>query len=126
MDNPKFPHGNNVPLGIDELNMAFRQGIEPGGNTFNGMNDFLGDDIPFPTDDLLPPDTYGAERLFIEYFVCDDMTDDFPLIARDFYLHEFANIMQYEDLIEAEGLKWRVSKEFEKDRNQPAFMEEWK
>lgn len=98
MDNPKFPHGNNVPLGIDKLNMAFRQGIEPGGHTFNGMNDFLGDDIPFSTDDLLPPDTYGAERIFIEFFVSDDMTDDFPLIARDFYLHEFANIAQYEDL----------------------------
>ncbi len=65
------------------------------------MNDFLGDDIPFLTDDLLSPDTYGAERLFIEYFVSDDMMDDFPLIARDFYLNEFANITQYEDLIEA-------------------------
>ncbi len=38
--------------------------MEPGGHTFNGMNDF-------------------------------------PLIARDFYLHEFANITQCEDLIEA-------------------------
>lgn len=37
----------------------------------------------------------------IVYFVGDDMTDDFPLIARDFYLYEFANIAQYEDLIEA-------------------------
>jgi hypothetical protein len=38
--------------------------MEPGGHTFNGMNDLL-------------------------------------LIARDFYLHEFADIAQYEDLIEA-------------------------
>lgn len=37
----------------------------------------------------------------IVYFGNDDMTDDFPLIARDFYLHELANITQYEDLIEA-------------------------
>ena len=45
------------------------------------------------------PDTYGADRIFIDYFITDAMQSDFPLIARDFYIHEFANFPNYEDVL---------------------------
>ncbi len=38
------------------------------------------------------PDTFGADCMFLEYFVTPEMSDDFPMIARDFLLHE-ANII---------------------------------
>ena len=56
------------------------------------------DDRPALSEDVLSPDTYGAERVFIEHFVNDDMGEDFPLIARDFYMHEYMNLSQYESV----------------------------
>ncbi len=56
------------------------------------------DDRPALSEDVLSPDTYGAERVFIEHFVNDDMVEDFPLIARDFYMHEYMNLSQYESV----------------------------
>ena len=36
----------------------------------------------------LAPDTYGCDRLFIEFFVKWEMMEDFPLIASEFFRHE--------------------------------------
>ncbi len=36
-----------------------------------------------------------CDRLFIEGFVTDQMANDFPLIARDFFMHEYKNINNY-------------------------------
>ena len=38
------------------------------------------DGRPDLSEDVLSPDTYGAERVFIEHFVNDDMVEDFPSI----------------------------------------------
>lgn len=43
-------------------------------------------------------DTYGCERLFVDFFINDEMAEDFPLIARAFYTHELANIPEYQDV----------------------------
>lgn len=56
------------------------------------------DGRPDLSEDVLSPDTYGAERVFIEHFVNDDMVEDFPLIARDFYMHEYTNLLRYESV----------------------------
>ena len=44
------------------------------------------------------PDSYGCERMFLRLFVNDRMADDFPLIARDFLLHEAGNLTGHGDL----------------------------
>ena len=53
-----------------------------------------------PEDKRLSPDTYGADRLFIDCFVNDEMTSDFLLIARDLFSHEFANMSNYDDALD--------------------------
>lgn len=64
--------------------------------------DKLNDIMMFQDNKLMPgiksmsPDTYGCEHLFIDFFINNEMEDDFPLIARDFYAHEFANIPKHE------------------------------
>lgn len=75
---------------IDELNNLLQNMIESGGNFVNYM-------MNIPDDKKLMPDTYGCERLFVDFFINDEMREDFPLIARDFYVHEFANISEYQD-----------------------------
>ncbi|MBR5116972.1 MAG: hypothetical protein IK096_07885, partial [Lachnospiraceae bacterium] len=42
------------------------------------------------------PDTFYCEALFLQYFVNDDMRNDFALITADFLAHEAQNIRQYE------------------------------
>lgn len=87
MKNINFP-----PEGLpdmDELDNLLQNMIESGGNLVNYMiPDFNG----------ITPDTYGCERFFVDYFVNDEMGEDFPLIARDFYAHEFKNISEHQDV----------------------------
>lgn len=98
MTKSKFPLGTYGQPSIDEVNDAFKKMMESSGDLINKMLSLHGDDVSFPLDDLMSPDTYGAERLFIEFFVNNDMGDDFPLIARDFYIHEFSNLSENEDV----------------------------
>lgn len=88
MKNVDFPI-DGLPS-IDELNNLLQNMIESGGNFVNYM-------MNIPDDKKLMPDTYGCERLFVDFFINDEMREDFPLIARDFYVHEFANISEYQD-----------------------------
>ena len=46
----------------------------------------------------IKPDTYGCDCIFLRYFVNADMADDFPLIARDFLLHEASHIEEHENV----------------------------
>ncbi len=49
------------------------------------------------------PDSYGCEKYFKESFVNEEMSKDFPLIAKDFLYNEYENLENYEmiDFIEA-------------------------
>ena len=76
---------------IDELNDLLQNMIESSGNFVNYM-------MNIQDDKKLMPDTYGCERFFVDFFINDEMREDFPLIARDFYVHEFANIPTYQDV----------------------------
>lgn len=44
----------------------------------------------------LTVDTFGCDELFLRFFVTDRMREDFPLITRDFLLHELPNIGDHE------------------------------
>lgn len=82
----------------EELNRFLHEMLETSGEFINKTMMLNGDELPLPMKEMLSPDTYGAERLFIEHFVNDEMGPDFPLIARDFFIHEFSHISEYEDV----------------------------
>lgn len=83
---------------IDELNNKLKNMIESGGNFINYMKKLQDDKKWMPKLNGMPPDTYGCERLFVDFFINDEMGEDFPLIARDFYIHELANISKHQDV----------------------------
>ena len=84
----------------DELNKMILGALQSGGDLYGGLMKLKlpHDGMPHAVKDLLDPDTFGAERLFLEYFVNDDMEADFPLVANDFLVHEFANLSKYDDV----------------------------
>lgn len=96
MKNANFPL-DGLPS-IDELNNLLQKMIESGGNFFNYMMKIQDDKKLMPDFNGMSPDTYGCERFFVDFFINDEMREDFPLIARDFYVHEFANISKYQDV----------------------------
>ncbi len=96
MKNVNFPL-DELPS-IDELNNLFQNMMESGGNFVNYMMKIQDDKKLIPDFKGMPPDTYGCERFFVDFFINDEMREDFPLIARDFYVHELANIPKYQDV----------------------------
>lgn len=87
----------NMPS-IEEVNDFLHDSMESNGEMLNALLDARAREEGIPDDERLSPDSFGAERLFLEYFVNEDMSDDFPLIARDFFLHEYNNIKDHEDI----------------------------
>ena len=55
------------------------------------------------------PDTFGADCLFLEYFVTREMADDFPMVARDYFVHEIANIANVPKVDYLDGVNGNVS-----------------
>lgn len=90
----------NFPLGglqdIDELNNLLQNMVESSGNFVNDLMKSHDDKKLMPDFNGMTPDAYGCERLFVDFFINDEMREDFPLIARDFYTHEYANIPKYQ------------------------------
>ena len=82
----------------EELNRFIHEMMETSGEFINKAMMLNDDELPFPMKEMLSPDTYGAKRLFIEHFVNEEKGADFPLIARDFFIHEFSHISEYEDV----------------------------
>lgn len=96
MKNVNFPL-DGLP-DIDGLNNLLQNMIESGGNFINYMMKSHDDKKMMPDFNGMIPDTYGCERLFVDFFINDEMGEDFLLIARDFYVHEFANIPKHQDV----------------------------
>ncbi len=96
MRNVNFPP-DGLPS-IDELNDMLQNMIESGGNFVNYMMKIRDEKKLMMDFNGMSQDTYGCECLFVDFFINDEMRDDFPLIARDFYLHEFTNISEYQDV----------------------------
>lgn len=105
MKNVNFPFNepsgmderNELPS-IDELYELLQDVVKSERNSVDYTMKIGGDEEPASDFDEMIPDTYGCECFFVDYFINDEMEDDFPLIARDFYTHEFANIPEYENV----------------------------
>lgn len=96
MKNVNFPL-DELPS-TEELNDMLQNMIESGGNFVNYMMKIFSEKNQTPDFDGMAPDTYGCERIFVDFFINDEMERDFPLIARDFLVHEFANISGHQDV----------------------------
>ena len=92
MKNVSFPIDGLAD--IDELNNLLQNMIKSSGNLANYVMKIRNDNQLMP----IIPDTYGCERLFVDFFINDEMGEDFPLIAKDFFAHEFANIPKHQDV----------------------------
>lgn len=96
MKNVNFPIAG-MPS-IDELNNLLQDMIESGGNFVNYMMETHADKKFMPDFDRMTSDKYGCECLFVDFFINKEMGEDFLLIARDFYAHEFAKIPEHQDI----------------------------
>ncbi len=50
----------------------------------------------FPKSELMNPDPFGCESWFIRTFVPMGMEKEFRMVARDFFLHEYTHLKEYE------------------------------
>ena len=87
----------NIP-NIDKLGDFLEKNLERSGGILNFLLDAQAREEGIPDDERLSPDTFGSERIFLDFFIIDEMEDDFPLIARDFLLHEYNNLENHEDV----------------------------
>ena len=93
---------NNFPFDFKtstkDMNKLLHETLGSSSDMFNALMKMKGMDKLIPDADRLSPDPYGCEKFFVDFFINDEMLDDFPLIARDFLAHEFSNIPNHEDL----------------------------
>lgn len=57
------------------------------------------DDLKNKEKGKVVPDTLGADKLFIEFFVTSDMQWDFWQIAKDFLKHHFPRVKEFNDMV---------------------------
>jgi hypothetical protein len=85
------------PIGFDKA--SAEKTLQRGYDTLEGLVKMINESAKRrDAMGMLKPDTYGCERMFLRAFVNDEMQEDFPLIARDFLLHEAGNISEHNDL----------------------------
>ena len=83
---------------VDKLGDFLEETLERSGGILNLLLDAKAREEGIPDDERLSPDTFGCELVFLDFFINDEMEDDFPLIARDFLLHEYNNLNDHEDI----------------------------
>lgn len=96
MDTKNSPF--DIKAATKDLNKMFHELLGSSGDMVNTLIKMQAMDKMVPASDRLSPDIYGVEKFFIDFFVNDEMRDDFPIVVREFLAHEFANIPEYEDL----------------------------
>lgn len=92
----------NIPLsdrlGEEELADFLKDKLQGDDDIRHAMLKLQAADMLMQKDEEILPDTYGADRMVLDSFVTAQMLSDFPLIARDFYIHEMGNLKEYEDV----------------------------
>ncbi len=88
----------NVKAATKEAHALLHEMMGSASDMVNALLDLKASGQMIPDTDWLSPDPYGCEKFFVDFFVNEEMRDDFPLIVRDFLAHEFANISGHEDM----------------------------
>lgn len=76
------------PINWDEYKELLGETIRSAGGIYNAMAQNPALSRVFE----MAPDTYGCDRIFVEFFINFDMIDDLPVIASDFLQHEAKNL----------------------------------
>jgi hypothetical protein len=90
MTTPNYPF--NFKPDIKEANHLFRDLLSNSGDMLNTLMKLQVAGTLLPDSEKLSPDFFGCEKFFIDFFVNADMGEDFRLIARDFFQHEYTNL----------------------------------
>lgn len=95
----KFPKGYGIPLNNDKMPMpedVFDLDFDERSEFFKHLMSLKMREESMSDEERTSPDTFGCDSLFLDCFITDAMRDDFSLIARDFLIHEYANINDHE------------------------------
>ena len=79
---------------LQQINDVMKNVMKFGGDSFQLFKEFQERSNFGTTDRSLSVDPYGCEKLFVIFFIKEELEDDFPLIVRDFLKHGFEDIDQ--------------------------------
>ena len=80
-----------------EDNNLMEEGFKFFGDSVDSMSEYLKKEGKYnPWEEDWITDTYALDKLFAASFVNDEMYYDFDLIAKDFFLNEYENLLDYE------------------------------
>ena len=86
--NSIYPEGMTLP-NLRQINDVMKNVMKFGGDSFQLFKEFQERSNFGTTDSSLSVDPYGCEKLFVIFFITEELEDDFPLIVRDFLKHGF-------------------------------------
>ena len=85
-------------LDINEINNMMEQTMGASSAFFNDLLKAQDCFNNIPEDQKVSIDPFGCEKIFVAMFIKDKMCDDFNLVIRDFLIHEFANLNNYDNI----------------------------
>ena len=83
---------------INEINNMMEQTMGASSAFFNDLLKAQDCFNNIPEDQKVSIDPFGCEKLFVELFINEKMQDDFNLVIRDFMIHEYANLKNYDSI----------------------------
>lgn len=96
----KLPKGYGAPLREKKLpplpGESFDDGFDEDSDVFKHLMSLKMREAMMSDEERTSPDTYGCDCVFLEHFITPEMENDFTIIARDFLIHEFQNIKDYD------------------------------
>jgi len=78
------------------LNELTRELMELSGSFLNDIFKLQDMSDAFPKIDMLDPDPYGCERMFVKHFVSMELGTEFRPIAKEFFIHEYPHLEECE------------------------------
>lgn len=93
LNDNSYPHGGNP---IENIRGMLACANDEQRGFFDRLWELKKKDLMMSDEERTSPDTFGCKKIFLEYFVTHEMEYDFAFIARDFLLHEYANIKDHD------------------------------
>ena len=92
---------NNEPVSANmeaanKLNDLSEELMKMSGSFLHDITRMQGIGERFSKSELVNPDPFGCESWFVSNFITPDMEDEFRFAAREFYLHEYTHLREYE------------------------------
>lgn len=95
----KMQKGYRVPFRDNKLptpEEVLEADFDENSGFFNHLMNLKMNDAMMSDEERTSPDTFACDKIFLDHFITERMSDDFSLIARDFLIHEYPNIKDHE------------------------------